>query len=137
VAALQKAASAADLLAGIGGVVVYASWFASPWVLYQCSDPWGCTHPSALVQLLPYLGGILLVCGVVSLAGFRVALVPGTAAAAIMAEAMGLIAAQSHVPVDVPLAVLSAGAAVLSFWALRSRTALSEQANPMNLPVFG
>ena len=131
----QKVASVVELLAGIWAVAI--AWSYSPWYWYGCVTPWGCIHADPFLPLVPYLGAILVVCAAVSLVGFRLAFIPGGATSAVLAGITGLIAALSHIPLDVPLAIFSADAAVLSFWAFRRKGVLSEQANPMNLPVFG
>jgi hypothetical protein len=124
-----------ELLAGIWAVAL--AWTSGPWYWYGCTTPWGCVHPDVLLPLVPYLGGILVVCAAISLVGFRFAFIPGGTISAILAVAAGYIAVSSRVPIFVLLALFCADAAVLSLWALRRRGALSEQANPMNLPVFG
>ena len=129
--ALQRAASASEFFAG--------AWaLASSWLYGPASV---CTpHACAAIPLqtaVPYLGALVVVVAAFSLWGLRSALALGGALSAVMAAAVALVAAWAPSVVSVSLVGLASVAALLSFWAFRHRDVLSEQANPMNLPVFG
>ncbi len=97
----------------------------------------GCPIP--LLQFaVPVLGAVLVLDALVCYVGFRIAFMVGGALCAIVA-AIPLYnwAGQSGGGAWAGLVVLSLVSLVFDFLALRPREQLKEQANPMNLPVFG
>jgi Sec-independent protein secretion pathway component TatC len=86
---------------------------------------------------VPLLGGILVLCAVVSVARVRLAFVGGGVLSLAIACIMAMYATILGVTLDIPLTLLSAATAVLSFLVSRRAREMPEQYNPMNLPVFG
>jgi hypothetical protein len=82
------------------------------------------------------LGGLLTLTSVVCLFGPSVLYYASAALSVFLEASMSLNSNFSDWVVDVA-AVLAAVAFVLAVLAARSRTDVSEQSNPMNLPVFG
>jgi len=129
--ALRRAASSSELL--VGAWALASSWLYGP---ASVCTPHACVAFLPQV-LLPYLGAIVIIVAAVSFLGLRSAFALGGALSAILAVAGALVAAKALSDAGVILVLLAAGSAALSFWAFRHRDILSEQANPMNLPVFG
>ncbi len=108
----------------------------------------GCPWPSPyLSHSLPalFLELVLLALGLLGLWGAFIAFPAGTVASAVFALLMGYTAwtdsSYGYLADESMMALVglvAAGVAVaVNAWAWRTRTGISEQANPMNLPVFG
>jgi hypothetical protein len=96
-----------------------------------------CPATAVFPASIPYLGAILIITAVLSVVRVRLAFVAGGVLSSVVACIMAIYAAVLGITSDIPLTLLSAAAAVLSFLASRRASRLPEQYNPMNLPVFG
>ncbi|MDG6949716.1 MAG: hypothetical protein JRM77_07715 [Nitrososphaerota archaeon] len=127
-----RASAAFNFLTGMW--VAIAGWGFGPSLLCPRS---GCPIP-ALQGAVPVLGVILVLDALVCYIGFRSAFMVGGALSAIVA-AIALYNWAGHYGGEAwtSLVVLSLMSLVFDLLALRPREQLKEQANPMNLPVFG
>jgi hypothetical protein len=132
-----------------GLTILEAVWlfywdFATPSSFTGCTAL-GCSNPFQYLWPLLPLGAILVVVGMLGVWGASIAYLAGLVLSAVAAllsgyEAMifagytSLSAESSFAFVGVALAVV---AALGNLVAVRKRSSLSEQAHPMNLPVFG
>lgn len=87
--------------------------------------------------MLPWIGVLLVLDSIVCFVGFRLAFpVGGLFSVAIAAIAL-FDSGGLTIGVYASLGLVSLVALVLDLVAMRSKRVLSEQGNPMNLPVFG
>jgi hypothetical protein len=99
----------------------------------------GCPIATSAVKIaIPLLGITLLIVGLVGLYGLRLAFSLG----GIFSAVIGVVvlyewAGRNPGEVATGLVVVSFLAVVANLLAINTRGGLSEQANPMNLPVFG
>ncbi|MDE1858585.1 MAG: hypothetical protein KGI26_05940 [Thaumarchaeota archaeon] len=129
---VQRAATAVNLLVGLWAVV--AAWGLGP--AYACPSG-GCTVP-ILQEAVPIAGVLLILDALVCFVGLRSAFVAGGVLSAVVAAFTAFNwSGQGSVGIWAGLLVLSLASVVLDFLAFRHRGQLGEQANPMNLPVFG
>lgn len=97
----------------------------------------GCPVP-LLQQAVPVIGVVLALDALVCYIGFRSAFIAGGALAALEATITTFNWAEQYGrEVWAVLVVLSLASLIFDLLALRPRGQLKEQANPMNLPVFG
>lgn len=97
----------------------------------------GCPIP-LLQELVPVVGVILVLDSLVCFLGLRSAfMLGGVCSAAMSSITLYNWAGASGGEVWVALVVLSLLSIVLDLLALRPKSSLREQANPMNLPIFG
>lgn len=92
---------------------------------------------SELQALLFIVGAILALDALVSFAGIRVTFVIGSVLATVILAILALQWGDYFVNYSIAALVLSLLAVVVDSVASRPSRALSEQNNPMNLPVFG
>ncbi|MDG6983731.1 MAG: hypothetical protein JRN28_04200 [Nitrososphaerota archaeon] len=131
-ALVQRAATAANLVAGLWAVAV--AWGFGP--AYACPSG-GCPVPF-LQGADPVVGILLVLDALVCFVGLRSAFVVGGVLSAVVAAATALDwSGGAGLGAWAGLVVLSLASVVLDFLAFRHRGQLGEQANPMNLPVFG
>lgn len=123
----------AELLAGVWSLSVVWLYGRSYWCPHQNL----CPATAVLPASVPYLGAILALIAVLSVVRMRLAFVAGGVLCSVIACIMAIYVAVLGITSDVPLTLLSAAAAVLSFLASRRAHAMPEEYNPMNLPVFG
>jgi hypothetical protein len=99
----------------------------------------GCPIATSAVKItVPILGIMLLVDGLVGLYGLRLAFsLGGILSAVIGAIVLYEWAGQNPGAVATGLVVVSFLGVIADLLAINARGGLSEQANPMNLPVFG
>jgi hypothetical protein len=124
---------AAGLLTA-GGSLAYPSQIYPVYCKEICS-----AFPSWVSILLGALGILLLFDSALSLVGPRRAFYGETIVSGLIALVLVSVEAFRTVDASFLLAalVLSVATVVLSLLAARTRAGLSEQSNPMNLPVFG
>ena len=131
-ALVQRAATAVNLLVGLWAIAV--AWMFGP--AYACPSG-GCPVP-ILQGAVPIVGIVLVLDALVCFVGLRSAFVAGGVLSAVVAAVTALDwSGQGGVGAWAGLVVLSLASVVLDFLAFRHRGQLGEQANPMNLPVFG
>jgi hypothetical protein len=131
-ALLRRVAAAVGVLAGAWAVVL--SWGVGP---SEVCPAGGCPFP-VLQGLVPVLGVLLILDSLVCFVGLRSAFqVGGALAAVIAAIALAYWAGQTGGGYWAVLVVLSLASLILDLLAQRPSRQLREQANPMNLPVFG
>ena len=100
--------------------------------------PSGGCPVSILQAAVPYIGVLLVLDALVCFIGLRSAhFVGGALSAAIAAVIAFNWAGQAGGEAWASLVVLSLVSVMLDILAVRRRSQMSEQANPMNLPVFG
>ena len=103
--------------------------------MYLSTTPLSGSVP-ILQDLLLWVGAFLFVDSLLCIYGVHYAFPVAMVLAALLAADSPLTLSGSLIP-EVALAVLSLVALVINLVAFRSTSQLSEQANPMNLPVFG
>lgn len=96
----------------------------------------GCPMP-ALQEAVPFMGILLILVSFASIIGPRAVFTLGGAVSALVAAITLYNWAGQSSDAFAALTVLSLLSLIFSLLALRSRRSLTEQANPMNLPVFG
>lgn len=96
----------------------------------------GCPIP-VLQEAVPFMGVVLVLVSAVSIIGLRFTFMLGGALSALVAAITLYNWAGQSSNAFALLAALSLLSLIFSLLALRSRGSLKEQANPMNLPVFG
>lgn len=138
---IRKAAGGLSILEAIW--VIYALYEAP---LVGCSTPLcpGLSFNPLFPQIMIGLAAVLLVIGLIGIWGSWFAYPAGALFSAILLAAMGYSAwaegGYTYIVGEYYQALIGALAAIallVNLLAWRSRTVLSEQANPMNLPVFG
>ncbi len=131
-------------IAGVLGVIV-GVWTALGATVLNSDlygarcNPTTCTAlPSPfLIFLLGAFGVILAIDSILALVGPRIALYGEAVVAAIVALLFFLVQAAMNQPAFWGSFLLSILALALAVAAGRKKSGISEQANPMNLPVFG
>jgi len=125
------------------GIWLFYANFAGPTVYVSCGV--GCPVPQDFLWLLLPLGVIILIIGLLGVWGASFAYPAGALLSGVVLVVTGYtvftlagFAAYTSVlneaAVDAAIAALAMLANALG---IRARSRLSEQANPMNLPVFG
>lgn len=95
-----------------------------------------CPYPS-FQTVIPIVGILLVIDGIVCFVGFRQAFPVGVIFS-VLTVALVVVGWGSQINAEAASVVVAALIAlVLNIAAVRSRGAMSEQGNPMNLPVFG
>jgi len=125
------------------GIWLFYAYFAGPTVYVSCGL--GCQVPQDYLWLLLPLGVIILIVGLLGVWGASFAYLAATVLSAIVLVVTGytvftLAGFAAYTSILNEAAVVAALAAVTMLanaFAIRAKTRLSEQANPMNLPVFG
>jgi hypothetical protein len=134
---MRGAAKLAGGLNIVSGALAIALYFVFP-SASTCPVN-GCSIATSAVKIvIPLLGIMLLVDGLVGLYGLRLAFSLG----GIFSAVIGVIvlyewAGRNPGEVATGLAVVSFLAVIANLLAISARGGLSEQTNPMNLPVFG
>jgi hypothetical protein len=121
-----------------GGVAAYESLIA--WNTLRLCPLGGCPYSfgyDTLPEVIAATAILLAVAGVLCLWGMWVATWAGVAFAAV--SALGMLGEYWTFGTSGPLigAIVCLGAAVVSLIGTRSTGGMTEQQNPMNLPVFG
>jgi hypothetical protein len=126
-------ASAASFLAGAWDLFAYLSLCHSGCVPASFSAP----NQGIQAILFLFMSILLAVGGLVGLVGPRTVFY-ATAIFALVIDAVEALSYSSVEPVSlyVTLALVTLSL-LLSIWAVREGTGVSEQSHPMNLPVFG
>jgi hypothetical protein len=126
------------------GIWLFYAYFAAPTVYVSCGL--GCPVPPQIyLWLLLPLGVIILIVGLLGVWGASFAYPAATVLSAVVLMVTGYTvftlagfaaytSTSNEAAVDAALAAITMIANAL---AIRAKTRLSEQANPMNLPVFG
>ena len=128
----QRASAVINLLTGAGVAVVGWGFGQS----YMCPSG-GCPLPT-LQAAVPVLGVFLILAAPVCYIGFRTAfMVGGALSAAVAVITLYNWAGHYGGEAWAGLVVLSLTCLIFNILALRRGEQLKEQANPMNLPVFG
>ena len=131
---LERAATALGLAVGLWTALLGMVFGSSYWCPNNVSCPLlsGVSIPS----LIPYFGAALTIFAIASLTGFR-AVFAASAVLSAVTSALVVQYALEGIRADIVLLLLALIAAVLNFLASRHGGRMSEQSNPMNLPVFG
>ncbi len=128
-------AVAAGVATGAWGVIVWYYGGFNP----NCFGA-ACSSPDILATLILAFAAVLVVDSLACLVAPRKAFYASAVLGAIVAVLVGYdglyLGTLANAGVDVELA-LAAVTVVLSLFAARSGGGVSEQSNPMNLPVFG
>jgi hypothetical protein len=125
------------------GIWMFYANFAGPTVMVSCGV--GCPVPQVYLWLLLPLGVVILIIGLLGVWGASLAYISGAvgSAAALVVNGytiftLAVFPAFSSVSNEAAVgATVAAVAMVANAFGTRAKTVLSEQANPMNLPVFG
>lgn len=134
---MNRTGRAAGSLSAIAGGWAVAFGFIFPSA--SACPPEGCPIATGVLQLtIPVIGVVLVINGLVCLYGFRFGFPLSGVLSAVNA---GLVlyewAGQNPGLFAVGLVLVSLVAVIWDLLAIRAKSGLSEQNNPMNLPVFG
>lgn len=138
----------------VGRIAGVSTILEAAWVLYleatavPRSSPGtaltGFNLPPLFAQAIIALAFVLLADGLIGLWGARFAFTAGAVLSAALLLMVGFrywvesgYQYQSASAGDIVAVVLAAVGAIANVMAMRTKSRLSEQANPMNLPVFG
>jgi hypothetical protein len=134
---------AAGGLTALEGIWLFYANFATPTIMVSCGT--SCPDPYIYSWLVLPLGVVILIIGLLGVWGASFAYLAGAVLSAVAVVVTGytaftLAGFPSYSPVSNEAAVGAAVAAVAmlaNVVGMRSKSTLAEQANPMNLPVFG
>ncbi|QQG48006.1 MAG: hypothetical protein HY247_04325 [archaeon] len=133
---LGTLAAVSGVLAGVwamGGEFAFSAWAYGPF----CTSDVCFSAPGWFSLGVGVVGGILVLSSLAGFFGPRRSFYVGAASGGAIVVLLLAVWGEVGVAFYWSLLILALVAGTLSVLAARSRTALSEQSNPMNLPVFG
>lgn len=141
---IRLAGSLLSLLAGAWTTFVayYGTNSVSPCLpfstcIVELQGGYGSLSPSELQSALFIVGAVLVIDALISFAGMRATFILGSVLSTTVLAILAIQWGTYSVTYSMAALVLSLLAVVADFAASRPARALSEQNNPMNLPVFG